>query len=71
METFGSSIWVRLHSVAAVLWLGLAAFEIVNYPGSAEVQVKFAIVALVGAVIIMSIGLGIQFAINRVVEMSR
>ena len=71
METFGSSIWVRLHSVVAVLWLGLAAYEIVDYPGSAEVQIKYAMAAVVGAAIILAIGLGIQFAVNRVAEMSR
>lgn len=71
METLGNSIWVRLHSIAAVLWLGISAYEIVNYPGSAEVQVKFAMAALVGAVIIMSIGLGIQLTVNRVAEMLR
>jgi hypothetical protein len=71
METLGSSIWVRLHIVATLIWLGVTGYEVVVYPGSVEVQIKLAVAALTGAVVIMTIGLCIQVAVNSVTGMLR
>ncbi len=71
METTLSGIWVRLHFVAALIWLTVAAHETFAYHGSPRGQIKLIVSALVGAAIIMAIGLGIQWAVNRISRMSR
>ena len=71
METLASNFWVRLHFVATLIWLGVAGYETFGYQGSPEGQIKLIVGALVGAVIIMAVGLGIQWAVNSVARMSR
>ena len=71
METLASSFWVRLHVAATLIWLTVAAHDTFGYQGSPEGQIKLIVGALVGAVIIMAMGLGIQGAVNFVARMSR
>ena len=71
METMASGIWVRLHLVAALIWLTVATHEIVGYHGSHVGQIRLIVSALVGAAIIMAIGLGVQWAVNRISGMPR
>ncbi len=71
METMASGIWVRLHFVAALIWLTVAANEIFDYNGSLEGQIKLIVSALIGAAIIMAIGLGVQWTVNRIARTPR
>ena len=71
METLASNFWVRLHFAATLIWLAVAAHETLGYYGSPEGQIKLIVGGLCGAVIIMAMGLGIQWAANFVARRSR
>ena len=47
METLASSFWVRLHFVAALIWLTIAAHETFAYQISPEGQIKLIVSAAI------------------------
>lgn len=59
-----SGIWVRLSVVAAMVWLYFGLSEVIDYDTSVRGKVELGSYIVLGAVLIMGLGLGIQWAID-------
>ncbi len=66
-----SGIWVRLSVVGAMVWLFFGLSEVLEYDTTVRGKAELGSYVVLGAVLIMFMGLGIQWAIDYLQSRSR
>ncbi len=59
-------IFVQLAAILTAAWLAVSGYEILGSSASATGKINLAVIALVGAVVIMGLGFLIQWAVDYI-----